>query len=645
MFGRIKAVITFVAAAGMIAGASAQVAMQATQDSADGNRLVINGNRIFISGMNIAWNNFGSDVGDRDVSINPFVNQFTQIKAAGGNAVRWWLHTDAQNCPKINSNGEVTGIGSKTISNMRQVLDSAYSYGIVVSMCLFSFDLLKPEQKSDYSSYNLDNNYKFLTEPQGLQTYITKGLRPILQAIGNHPAIMCWEAFNEPEGMLPSNASGWGLAKSIPYSDIIRFTAAIAAEVHEQTLKMASTGIHEYYKNDYFTEYTDAKLKAAAGGNEKAYLDFYMVHHYPEWNSESPFKNPPSYWGLDRPILIGEFPARDWTPNNVTPKWKYEMTIVDAYEAAYDRGYLGAMSWSMTEGNTAKFGNFETTKPALENLYAKHKADIDILDRVIDIPSGDMAMKLTLTNLPAISSDWSELGVNKDLNFSGKSNLAFEMFIKEGSGANLDINVVVKVGNDWDWTEGPTLKLNDYEQGKWVDVTVPISSFGSGDLSAVKSVLFQYGAAGTPYSGEIYFDNIKLDAVAIADFNEFGSEWALDLRDKTGAVSSANCAVALAPRPGTSPVTHRAISKSAKPRAPIATVKGKVLSIAGGLGAGVDNSAMTVKLVNLKGKTVANFKAVGGVGKFELAKIPSGSYVVEMSAAGKRVGSSRVVVR
>jgi len=85
---------------------------------------------------------------------------------------------------------------------MRQALDTAYAYGVVVSMCLFSSDLLVPGTKASYTSYNLNSNYKFLTVPSNIDTYLNNALKPMLDSVGSHPAIMCWEVFNEPENML-----------------------------------------------------------------------------------------------------------------------------------------------------------------------------------------------------------------------------------------------------------------------------------------------------------------------------------------------------------------------------------------------------------------------------------------------------------
>jgi len=504
---------------------------QTTQDYAKGNRLVINNKNVFISGMNIAWNNFGSDVGDVAVNINPFVNQFKQIKNAGGNAVRWWLHADFRNDPKMNSDGSVDRIGTKTIDNVRQVLDSAYSYGIVVSLCLFSFDLLNLDGKN---ASKVAINKKFLTVPANLDSYISKVLTPMLNAVGNHPAIMCWEVFNEPEGM-SSDADGW-TGEKVPMSDILRITARIAAVVHDKTLKMASTGIHEYGKMK--TWYSDFKLITAAGSDplaSKAYLDFYMAHYYPEFigTSGSPFHNPASFWGMDRPILIGEFPAQSWGPGTGYSNIQIgtDMTIIKAYEYAYDNGYCGALSWSMTEPNVSMYGNFNTTEPALKNLSNKHKADIDLGGNTVVIPTGDQVMKIALNGLPT-SDPLAELSSKADnRNLSNNTNISFDIYIATGSNTNLTILPVIKAGNDWVWCPATdnAFSLAGKVTGQWITVTVPINKFvpekGSLDKSAVKAIILQFQPTGSAYTGTIYIDNIRVDNTVIYNFDNMGDEW------------------------------------------------------------------------------------------------------------------------
>jgi len=67
--------------------------------------------KLFLSGMNLAWlssNSFGNDVGDVNINIDLFTDKVKKIRKAGGNSIRWWLHTDASTNPKLDTSGAVT---------------------------------------------------------------------------------------------------------------------------------------------------------------------------------------------------------------------------------------------------------------------------------------------------------------------------------------------------------------------------------------------------------------------------------------------------------------------------------------------------------------------------------------------------------
>jgi hypothetical protein len=535
MFKRSKAIV-FGITTTMVMSTSAAVAPQTVKDSMSGNWPVINGQKRFISGMNIAWINFGSDVGDKGMDINSFTDKIKQIRKAGGNAVRWWLHTDAQNCPKIDATGAVTGLGANSIKNMRMALDTAYSYGVVIDMCLFSFDMLVPGDgtgKAAYSKYNLDANYKFLTDTSKISTYLTNGLKPILDSIGNHPAVMCWEVFNEPEGMLAS--ANWAhVTKKITMNDILRITNRIAGFVHRNSKKMASTGIAAF---SYASEYSTAKL-VAAGGDPDGYLDFYMAHYYPEWQEAtiSPFHNEASKWNMDKPILIGEFPANDWSSNTTGPSSKQplktSMTSKDAFNWAYDKGYAGAMSWAMTEQNPF-FGSYETTAPSLTDLFTKHKSDIMIKDVVVTELSGDLVMRVGLDLTSSTATPEAEL--TGTFNFSDADSLIADIYVPSGTPTNVKLLWVMKFSSDWVWSPSSvyfTPKTTD----QWVHYAVALSSFKSSvaaktlNLADIKQILIQFIPASSTYKGAVLIDNVRSKKgtaeTVIADFNKTGSTWA-----------------------------------------------------------------------------------------------------------------------
>jgi hypothetical protein len=635
MFNRSKAII-FGIAATMVMSASAAVAPQTAKDSMSGNWPVINGQKRFISGMNIAWINFGSDVGDKGVDINSFTDKIKQIRKAGGNAVRWWLHTDASNCPKIDATGAVTGLGANSIKSMRMALDTAYSYGVVIDMCLFSFDLLVPGSgtgKAAYSSYNLDNNYKFLTDTSKITTYLNKGLKPILDSIGNHPAVMCWEVFNEPEGMLAS--ANWShVTKKITMNDILRITNKIAGFVHRNSKKMASTGLASY---SYIPEYSTAKL-VAAGGDPDGYLDFYMAHYYPEWQEAtiSPFHNEASKWNMDKPILIGEFPANDWSTSIMGPDSKQplktSMTSKDAFNWAYDKGYAGAMSWAMTEQNSF-FGSYETTAPSLTDLFTKHKSDIMIKDVEVKELSGDLVMRVGLDLTSSTATPEAELTGTFD--FSSVDSLSADIFVPAGTSTNVRLIWVVKSSSDWVWCPS-SVKYIPKSTGAWVQYTVPISSFKSGvtgktlNLADIKQILIQFVPTSSTYKGSVLIDNVRSKKgtaeTVIADFNKSGSTWA-----EYEVGTEDNIQISLTQKPnGTSIKTTPVKSIS---NGSIQTA-GKKLTI--------DNYSTDftqARIFDITGKVVLTSNLTdrtGNIAIIDCRSLVSGNYLLEISQGDKR---------
>lgn len=624
---------------------AASTTPQTVQDSMDGNWAVVNGKKIFISGMNIAWltaNTFGNDVGDTKVDINAFTDKVKKIRKAGGNALRWWLHTDASHCPKIDETGAVTGLGSKTISNMSQALDTAYAYGVVVSMCLFSFDMLVPgsgDGKASYSDFNLDNNHKFFTDTSKIASYLENGLKPILDAVGNHPAVLCWEVFNEPEGMLQS--ANWSrVTKKITQNDILRITNRIAGFVHRNSKKMASTGIAGA---QYVSEYSDAKLKAA-GKDEDGYLDFYMVHYYPEWaGSElSPFHNPASFWNMDRPVLIGEFPAKSWSSSTTGPSsgqpLKTTKTIEDAFKYAFENGYAGAMSWAMTENASSFFGDYSTTAPALEALFSSHKDDIMIKDVVIEDMKGNYVMKVAFHDIPAPSGDknYFELGTTFSGGLTGKDSILFDMLVESGSDENLQMQVVIKVGSEYKWspaTDNPVL-LKNLDQGQWNTVSVPVSAFGASSVEDVREILIQWWASGSDYQdGAIYIDNVRADKDTLYNFNKEGSSWSVNADGASTSLVKYSNVTSCKPE-----MRSNSFSKGLDGFSMV--VQNKVLNLHLN-----QKTAAQIRIVNLKGQVIAEFDCNDQAENhsFSLQGISCGHYIAEVRQGMSRLVSNMVI--
>lgn len=346
----------------------------------DGNSLVSirDGERsIFANGINLAWDDFARDIVQLDAPY--FEGVLNSIEAAGGNTMRWWLHTNGRNSPNFDSAGNVTGISASTIPNMKTVLDMAYERGITISMCLWSFDMLQPQGQ------NQEMMKSFVESSAKIQTYIDNALIPILEEVGDHPAVLSWEIFNEAEGM--TQEFGWTPVRT-QMQYVQQFVNLTAGAIH-RTIPSAqvSTGVWSFRAltdiEGNTNYYSDARL-IAAGGDTDGTLDFYQVHYYPDNFPVrlSPFHRPADWWGLDKPIVIGEFPSRAIDGGTTDP----EYTITEAYQLAYEYGYAGAMAWDYRGYDG---GSFQTAKAGISYLAETYPEFISLGVETFEVGDGN----------------------------------------------------------------------------------------------------------------------------------------------------------------------------------------------------------------------------------------------------------------
>jgi len=484
----------------------AQMANAAPDLVIDGTQFKYKGKKIFFSGMNLAWIDFNSDVGKDPLDENKWRKAVQDIRAAGGNSIRWWLFNNMSVSPVIDpSTHKVTGLPANTIKNMKKALDIAEEYGVMVSMCLFSHNLMESDQWGVYSGDKLDiaANKLLFSDNSAAQAFITNALNPVLEAIGNHKALMTWELFNEPEGMITGH--GWTKEK-ISIESIVSFSEKLATAIHSKAPgTLVSTGIHCASDLQYWN---------------KSWLDFLQLHFYPEHQetSQNPFDHPFSFWSLSKPLIIGEFSAAGWNKEKY-PAYKVSTkTPQQLYKYAYDNGYAGALSWDYTGFNddVAKkevTHNYAAAKPGMEALAAQYEEFIKIKDYTPETTSGNGVMQVTFSN---VKSEATLEYPNPTTNLTGKATITFK--VRTVNSPAISFRLVVKSGNNWDWKD--TQKMcNIPANGEWVTCTYDLSGsdYSSVELGNVRSFLLQTFTDG--YSGVVQFDDFKAGTSVITDFN------------------------------------------------------------------------------------------------------------------------------
>lgn len=337
----------------------------------------------FASGVNVAWFTYAGDVPTPDMT--KFDKLYSDNLAVGGRVVRWWFHTNGAKTPSYDASGLAAKISEQTIADVRKILDGAAAAGQAVVVSLWSFNMLKSDQ---VSATILQNNKDLLQKDANRQAYVDNVLTPLVTALKGHPGLYAWEAFNEPEGMINDgpNTSPWTGNNYVSIKDIQKCVNWFAAGVHAaDPSALFTNGAWTFLANTdvdgHKNYYSDSQLKAA-GGKDNGTLDFYQVHYYDNWgsvggaNSVSPFVYPASHWGLDKPVVIGEFWNVDSPgPSNTTIKG------ADLYTTLHKNGYQGAWAWQYANADNPPPTSGDTTqwpamKTAMQNLFTAQPADL-----------------------------------------------------------------------------------------------------------------------------------------------------------------------------------------------------------------------------------------------------------------------------
>jgi hypothetical protein len=148
---------------------------------------------------------------------------------------------------------------------------------------------------------------------------------PIFERYAREPALWGWDICNEPEWAV-RRVSAHPLS-TIRRRDMAAFLREATACAHAHAPQPVTVGL--------------ASLRGL-GLVRGAGLDLYQSHWYDPLQSRAPLETPVDSLGLDRPLLLGEFPTRG-----------SRRSPAEIVRAARQAGYAGALAWSVLASDTA----------------------------------------------------------------------------------------------------------------------------------------------------------------------------------------------------------------------------------------------------------------------------------------------------
>jgi hypothetical protein len=265
----------------------------------------------FFAGVNVPWFNWGCDFGCGEKSgvSSPAVrvalaDGFGRLKAAGVHSARWWTFEGDPTQITRDASGAPAGLNPAVYADFDAALALADEYDLAYDFVLFSAPTALPRA--------------WIVDPDQRQR-LANALAPLFERYKDHPRVLAWEIFNEPEYDI------WG--DKIPLAAVQATVKLLASTVHAHTTTAVTVG--------------EATLEGVLLWSDQG-LDFHSPHWYDQMDSGlmcarcsdvATIRDVYKFDGL--PIVVGEF---------------YGGPDVDTLQRFKDfrsKGFAGAWTWSL----------------------------------------------------------------------------------------------------------------------------------------------------------------------------------------------------------------------------------------------------------------------------------------------------------
>lgn len=283
--------------------------------------------RPFVCGVNLPWLTYGCDFGrsawrpaggvSEPATRAALRGQLGRLAGRGIDLVRWFVLCDGRSGVRVAADGTPAGVDDRVPADIDAALEELDRAGMRAIFVLLDF-LLAASPRAD-TGVQLGGRRNWLADAGGRARLVDLVLRPIVERCGRTAPVAAWDVLNEPEWITRGYA--WhGAARRVPRRQMRRFFADAVAMIHASSTFPATVGLAS---------------AAGLGLVREADLDLFQVHWYDRVALRWPLETPAAHYGLDRPLLLGEYPTRG-----------SRRTAGDIVDTVRRAGFAGALAWS-----------------------------------------------------------------------------------------------------------------------------------------------------------------------------------------------------------------------------------------------------------------------------------------------------------
>jgi hypothetical protein len=307
------------------------------------------GRPIFMNGANTPWHRWDDFGGDYEPTF--WSDHYAALHEAGVNSSRVWITCSGTVGIDIAADGAVLGATTAHFENLDSFFAIAEERQIYVMATLMSFDHFEDGAESRWKAW--------IASDANIDSYVENYLLPFLERYGQSPSLWSIDLMNEPDWVYERGG--------ISFDRLRAYFARAARAIHENSEVLVTVGMGspKYSARCPGCEQaiTDAQLREAVN-DPGVYLDFYSPHYYDwvgnQWGNTLYDSPGGSSFPTDRPLLIGEFPARGTSGHSLT----------EDVEAALSHGWQGTMPW--TSNGVDRNGGFAEVSVAATSVRDAH---------------------------------------------------------------------------------------------------------------------------------------------------------------------------------------------------------------------------------------------------------------------------------
>lgn len=285
-------------------------------------------------GLNLPWLEYGQDFGacawrpDGGVATparrERMRRALADAAASGARVVRWWLQGDGRSGLREDAAGRVLSLDAHVFPDIDAAVLALREAGLRAVFVLSDFLWFGAARLVD--GVQLGGRRQLARDPDLREALMERAYAPIAARYGEEPAIAAWDLCNEPEWATLALGT-LDPRRSVSRREMRGFLAALARVFREGARQPLTVGL--------------ARARSLPLVRDLG-LDFYQVHWYEHVDSLATLARPVATLGLDRPLMLGEFPTRGCSRSPAA-------ILATAAEA----GYSAALGWSLLAGDWA----------------------------------------------------------------------------------------------------------------------------------------------------------------------------------------------------------------------------------------------------------------------------------------------------